>query len=151
MNGNGQVELSGAIQRIWGKLLDPDVLSNCIVGCQALKSIEDGKYRADLSIGIAAVKGKYDATIELADIRELEGYKLIVHGEGATGYVDAVGLIELHPFDDGKVGLTYQYTADVGGKIAAVGQRMLGGVAKLLINDFFKRLKKEIERCEQSA
>ncbi|SFJ81856.1 SRPBCC family protein [Thermoflavimicrobium dichotomicum] len=151
MNGNGSIELNASIEHVWKKLMDPEVLAECIMGCKQLVLIEEGKYRAELAVGIAAVKGKYDATIELVDVQAPKGYKLVVHGEGAPGFVDAEGVIHLTPVAEGKTNLTYSYTAEVGGKVAAIGQRMLGGVAKLLISDFFKKVKKEIENEQKTA
>jgi carbon monoxide dehydrogenase subunit G len=151
MNGNGSIELNAPIEHVWNKLMDPEVLSQCIMGCKQMVQIEEGKYRAELSVGIAAVKGTYDATVALTDVQAPKSYKLVVHGEGAPGYVDAEGLIQLSEQEGGKTTLSYDYNAEVGGKVAAIGQRMLGGVAKLIINDFFKKLKKEIENAEQSA
>ncbi|WP_126424915.1 SRPBCC family protein [Brevibacillus marinus] len=151
MNGNGSIELNAPIEHVWNKLMDPEVLSQCIMGCKQMVQIEEGKYRAELSVGIAAVKGTYDATVALTDVQAPKSYKLVVHGEGAPGYVDAEGLIRLSEQEGGKTTLSYDYNAEVGGKVAAIGQRMLGGVAKLIINDFFKKLKKEIENAEQSA
>lgn len=151
MNGNGSIELRAPIEHVWNKLMDPEVLSQCIMGCKQMVLIEEGKYRAELSVGIAAVKGTYDATVSLTDVQAPKSYKLVVHGAGAPGYVNAEGLIQLSELDGGKTTLTYDYTAEVGGKVAAIGQRMLGGVAKLIINDFFKKLKKVIENAEQTA
>ncbi len=151
MNGNGQLKLKEPVALVWSKLMDPNVLTECIVGCEKMELIDTNKYHAGLAIGIAAVKGKYDANIELADIDEPNGYKLIVHGEGTPGFVDAEGIIKLISEPDGGTVLTYDYTAAAGGKIAAVGQRMLGGVAKLIIGDFFKRLKKQIEKNSETA
>ncbi len=119
------------------------MLAECIMGCKKLELVEEGKYRADLTVGIAAVKGKYDATITLADVQAPASYKLIVHGEGGPGFLDAEGQLRLTSLDDGKTALFYSYNAEVGGKVAAIGQRMLGGVAKLIIGDFFsKKIKK---------
>lgn len=151
MNGSGSVELRATIEQVWAKILNPAVLSECILGCKELVLIEEGKYRADLAVGIAAVKGKYDATIQLADVEEFKSYRLVVRGEGAPGFVEAEGLIELIPAEEGTTTLTYSYKAEVGGKVASIGQRMLGGVAKLLISDFFKKMKKEIENEQKTA
>jgi carbon monoxide dehydrogenase subunit G len=151
MNGNGAIELKAPIDLVWSKLMDPEVLAECILGCKKLELIDEGKYRADLAVGIAAVKGKYDATIALVDVQAPNSYKLVMHGEGAPGFMDAEGLLNLTSVDEGRTALTYNYTAEVGGKVAAIGQRMLGGVAKLVINDFFKKIKKEIENDLQSA
>lgn len=151
MNGSGEMQLNAPIEQVWSKLMDPEVLADCILGCKKLDLIEDGKYRADLVVGLAAVKGKYDATIALRDVQAPSSYRLIVHGEGAPGFMDAEGVLQLASVDEGRTMLTYSYNAEVGGKVAAIGQRMLGGVAKLIINDFFKKMKKEIENDQQSA
>ncbi|MCL6594350.1 MAG: carbon monoxide dehydrogenase subunit G, partial [Alicyclobacillus sp.] len=107
------------------------------------------RYRASLTVGVAAVKGHYSATIELTDVQPLQSYRLLIHGEGGPGFVDAQGQVQLHPTEAGTA-LHYTYTADVGGKVAAVGQRMLGGVAKLLVGDFFRRLQKAVDRQVQA-
>ncbi|WP_424765575.1 SRPBCC family protein [Paenibacillus sp. sgz302251] len=148
MNGGGNLTLNAPIDQVWSKLMDPGVLSECIMGCKKLELVGENKYKAELSVGIAAVKGKYDATISLTDLQAPSSYKLVMHGEGGPGFLDAEGILELASAGDGETTLTYTYTAEVGGKVAAVGQRMLGGVAKLIINDFFKKLKKEIDSYE---
>ena len=146
MNGEGAIQLNGKVEKVFTSLLDPEVLKSCIMGCNELNKKEDNVYVADLSVGVAAVKGKYDATIRLADVQPPNSYKLIVNGEGAPGFVDAEALIQLVPIDDENTELKYTYEAQVGGKVAAIGQRMLGGVAKLIIKDFFKKIKKELEK-----
>lgn len=151
MDGKGNVTLEAGIERAWDVLLDPNVLEKCITGCKKLELIGDNKYKADLAVGIAAVKGKYDSTIEIADIEKPNHYKLIVQGEGGPGNVEATGTIDLTPIDENTTELSYSYEAEVGGKVAMVGQRMLGGVAKLIIQDFFKKLEKELKRNEMSA
>ncbi|PZE20757.1 SRPBCC family protein [Paenibacillus xerothermodurans] len=151
MNGSGSLELQAPVEHVWAKLMDPEVLAGCMMGCKKLEPVGEDKYQADLSVGIAAVKGKYDATIALVDVQAPSSYKLIMHGEGAPGFLDAEGVLHLISTDENRTTLTYSYTAEVGGKVAAIGQRMLGGVAKLIINDFFKKMKKEVESSKQSA
>lgn len=151
MNGNGKIELPGTADQIFPQLLNPEVLQNCILGCKSLELIKENKYKADLQIGIAAVKGKYDATITLEDVEASNHYKLVVHGEGGPGFVDAEGIIDLTVIDEKNTLLEYTYEAAVSGKIASIGQRMLGGVAKLIISDFFKKIKKELQKYQESA
>lgn len=146
MNGNGSIKLQGDKETVFNSLLNPEVLKNCIMGCKELVKQEENEYKVDLSVGVAAVKGKYDATIRLVDVNAPDSYKLIVHGEGGPGFVDAEAEIQLVTADDTKTELKYVYEAEVGGKVAAIGQRMLSGVAKLIINDFFKKVKKELEK-----
>ncbi|MFB4165494.1 carbon monoxide dehydrogenase subunit G [Alteribacillus sp. JSM 102045] len=150
MEGKGEIKLPGNKEEVFNQLMDPDVLEKCIMGCKDLEKMEENKYKADLSVGIASVKGKYDATITLTNVEEPNHYTLIVHGEGNPGIVDAEGNIHLESDGANETLLHYTYTADVKGKVASIGQRMLGGVAKLIINDFFKKAKKELQR-QQSA
>ncbi|URT68979.1 SRPBCC family protein [Cytobacillus firmus] len=146
MNGEGNIQLNGNLDKVFSSLLDPEVLKNCIMGCKELYKQETNMYVADLSVGVAAVKGKYDATIRLTDLEPPHSYKLIVHGEGAPGFVDAEAAIHLVSVDDENTELRYTYEAAVGGKVASIGQRMLGGVAKLIIKDFFKKIKRELDK-----
>jgi uncharacterized protein len=151
MNGEGSLTLEAGLQQSWDILLDPNVLQKCIMGCNKLTQVEENKYKAELAIGIAAVKGKYESTIEIADIENLKSYKLIVKGEGGPGNVEATGVIHLEHQDENHTLLSYTYEAEVGGKVAMVGQRMLSGVAKLIIQDFFKKFGKELKNIEKSA
>ncbi|CAH0343913.1 carbon monoxide dehydrogenase subunit G [Bacillus sp. CECT 9360] len=151
MNGQGTLKLEAGIDQSWEVLLDPNVLEKCIMGCEKLEQEAENKYNAELSVGIAAVKGKYESTIEIADIERPTHYKIIVKGEGGPGNVEATGIIDLSPIDENTTELAYKYEAEVGGKVAMIGQRMLGGVAKLIIQDFFKKLAKELKRIESNA
>ena len=138
MNGKGSIKLQGNRETVFTSLLNPEVLKNCIMGCKELIQQEENVYQVDLSVGVAAIR--------LADVNAPESYRLIVHGEGGPGFVDAEAEIQLVDVDDNKTELKYTYEAEVGGKVASIGQRMLGGVAKLIINDFFKKVKKELEK-----
>ncbi|QHA93091.1 carbon monoxide dehydrogenase subunit G [Bacillus sp. N1-1] len=149
MNGKGKLSLNAGIERSWQVLMDPNVLEGCIMGCEKLELIDENKYEAELAMGIAAVKGRYSSTIELTDLEKPKHYKLIVKGEGGPGTVEAVGNIDLVAEDETTTTLHYTYDAEVGGKVAMIGQRMLGGVAKMLIQDFFKKFKKELESTKQ--
>ncbi|WP_245807742.1 SRPBCC family protein [Halobacillus massiliensis] len=149
MEGKGKLSLNAGIERSWEVLMDPNVLEKCIMGCEKLEQIEENKYEAELAMGIAAVKGRYSSTIELADLDKPKHYKLIVKGEGGPGTVEAVGNIDLVAEDETETTLKYTYDAEVGGKVAMIGQRMLGGVAKMIIQDFFKKFKKELENTKQ--
>ncbi|MDQ0253382.1 carbon monoxide dehydrogenase subunit G [Evansella vedderi] len=150
MNGNGKMELPGLKEDVFNSLLEPELLQKCMMGCKKLEKIGENKYAADLSVGIAAVKGKYEATIQLEDVEFPNHYKIIVHGEGKPGFVNAEGVIDLSDLENEETLLEYTYTAEVGGKVASIGQRMLGGVAKLIISDFFKKAKKELQRREKT-
>ncbi|TWI58147.1 SRPBCC family protein [Halalkalibacter nanhaiisediminis] len=148
MDGNGSLKLDANKEKSWNVLLDPDVLERCIMGCEKLELVDENTYHADLSVGIAAVKGQYTSIIKITNVEKPERYTLIVKGEGGPGNVEATANIELTEQDEQTTVLSYSYEAEVGGKVAMVGQRMLGGVAKLIIKDFFKKFAKELDKSE---
>ncbi|MCK2016228.1 SRPBCC family protein [Peribacillus frigoritolerans] len=148
MEGKGSLNLPAGIEKSWDVLLDSEVLKRCIMGCKKLELVEENKYEADISMGVASVKGDYSTTIELANINKPISYQMIVKGEGGPGSIEAVADITLESVDENNTVLSYSFEAEVGGKVAMVGQRMLGGVSKLVIKDFFKKFGKELKKAE---
>jgi uncharacterized protein len=148
MEGKGKLELPAGIEQSWEVLLDSEVLKKCIMGCKKMELVGENKYEADISMGVAAVKGDYTSTIELSNIEKPKSYRMTVKGEGGPGSIEAVADISLESVDETTTVLHYTYEAEVGGKVAMVGQRMLGGVAKLIIKDFFKKFGKELKKVE---
>jgi len=148
LEGKGSLNLPAGIEQSWDVLLDSEVLKRCIMGCKKLELVEENKYEADISMGVASVKGDYSTTIELANINKPISYQMIVKGEGGPGSIEAVADITLESVDENNTVLSYSFEAEVGGKVAMVGQRMLGGVSKLVIKDFFKKFGKELKKAE---
>jgi len=143
MEVQGTRSLPVASSRAWESLMDPDVLRKCIPGCKDLTSEGDRKYRLEIEMGIAAIKGRYEGSVEITDVAEEESYTLHIHAEGSPGFVTATLVFRLSAEGGGTL-LSYDGTADVGGMIASVGQRMVGGVAKLVAKQFFDALVREI-------
>lgn len=148
MEGKGNMKLPAGREQSWDALMNQEVLKKCIMGCHKLELAEDNKYEAEITMGVAAVKGDYTSTIELLNIEKPISYRMIVKGEGGPGSIEAVADISLEAIDNETTMLNYTYDAEVGGKVAMVGQRMLGGVAKLIIKDFFKKISKELNKME---
>ncbi|MBI2369696.1 MAG: carbon monoxide dehydrogenase subunit G [Deltaproteobacteria bacterium] len=126
-------------ERVWKVLLDPDTLQRCMPGCEKLEAIGPDQYEATLKIGVAAVKGTYMGKVAIADKEPPARYRLLVEGSGAPGWVKGEAVMELADQGD-KTLVTMTADAQVGGLIAGVGQRLIGGVAKMMAGDFFKRL-----------
>ncbi|MDI3318051.1 MAG: carbon monoxide dehydrogenase subunit G [Bacillota bacterium] len=144
MEVRGEQVLRAARPVVYGFLMDPEVLSRCIPGCKALRQVADGAYEADLELGVAAIKGRYSGRVEIRDAEPPERYTLLVSGQGGPGFVNAELHFALEEEDDGTR-LRYEGEAQAGGTIASVGQRMLGGVAKLITGQFFSALTREVE------
>src|SRR5579859_6474137 len=112
---------------VWGVLTDPDTLRRTLPGCQKFELQPDGAYQVTMTLGIAAIKGTYTGTVHLVDERPPDSYTLKVGARGAAGFVDGQGDFILTPHGEGhtQTRLTYTGQAQVGGKIASVGQRLL--------------------------
>ena len=125
-------------QRVWELLIDPQVIAGCLPGCEAMEPTGDDTYRAILTIGIAAITGRYEGTVRMSDKDEPAGYTLVVEGKGKPGFVNGSANVSLAEADGGaRTSVAVTGRAQVGGTIARVGQRLLGGVSKMMMDRFF--------------
>jgi uncharacterized protein len=129
--------------RVWSVLLNPEALKACVPGLQSLTPTGENAYDADLKVGVAAIRGSYKGYIQLTDLAEPTSYRMVVEGKGGAGFVKGVADIELVD-QGGSTVVNVKGDGNVGGTVAGVGQRMLGGVAKMLMGQFFDCLKKQI-------
>jgi len=135
---------------VWEVLMDIDVLGSIIPGSKGLEAIGENKYESKLSVRVGPVNGKFEAQFELADIDAPESYRLIVAGKGPAGHVTGEGTIRLEQ-DNGKTVMHYAGDARIGGKIAAVGQRLLDVAAKQIAKQSLKKLSKQVEMRLETA
>lgn len=129
---------------VWELLNDPTVIAGCLPGCESMEPAGDDAYKAVLTMGIAAVTGRYEGVVRMTDKRPPEGYTLVVEGRGKPGFVNGSAKVALTEAGDGAtttVVVTGQ--AQVGGTIARVGQRLLGSVSKMTMDRFFTCLQKQ--------
>lgn len=125
--------------KVWDILQDPKVLAQCLPGCEGLRETGPDQYEAMMKIGIAAVKGSYKGKVSIKDKQPPSHYVLSGEGSGGPGFMQGDVVIDLEE-SDGKTVLKYSADAKVGGLIASIGQRMLGGVAKMMCEQFFKKI-----------
>jgi carbon monoxide dehydrogenase subunit G len=139
MKLEGSYEVPAPRDKVWEAFLDPERVRQAIPGCERLEPIGDDEYRATMKVGVAAVKGTFEGKVRISDKNPPDSYRLSAEGNGAPGFVRANTVIT---FSDGPAGTRVAYTSDVqvGGLIAGVGQRMLGGVSKMMADQFFNRM-----------
>ena len=144
MQITGSYTFDAPPERVWNLLMDPAVLSSCIPGCDKFDPTGDNRYTVTLTVGLAAITGTYSGTVQLVDQVPHSSYRLIVEGQGRPGFVKGSSAIALRPDGDAT---EVAVTADVqtGGLIARVGQRMIGGVAKMMMDRFFSCLQGKLE------
>jgi uncharacterized protein len=143
MKLDGTNSLPAPVETVWKMLNDPEALSRCTPGLQALKEISPDAYEATLNIGIAAVKGTYSGTLRITEKRAPTHYKIALEGSGGAGFMKGEGVVDLEP-QGSETLLRWSGDIQIGGLIAGVGQRMIGGVGKMLIGQFFKCLEQQL-------
>lgn len=126
-------------------LTNPSVITKAMPGLKSLVAESANAYKAEMEVGVAGIKGSYDGRLEMTDVAPGEGYRLLIAGEGTMGFMESDVKVTLAPDGDGTK-VSFAGEAKVGGKVAGVGQRMLSGVAKLLINQFFNGVLKQAKK-----
>lgn len=143
MKVEGSYTYDAPRDRVWAVLMNPEALKACVPGLESLTPTGENAYEANLKVGVAAIRGSYKGTIKLTDLAEPSSYRMNVEGKGGSGFVKGVADIEL--VDQGGTTLVnVKGDGNVGGPVAGVGQRMMGGVAKMLMGQFFDCLKKQL-------
>jgi uncharacterized protein len=140
MKLEGSYTIAAPRQTVWEAFLDPERLRQAIPGCEKLEKVGEDEYKATLKAGVGAVKGTFEGKVRLFELQPPQSYRMAVEGSGGPGFLRGEAVMTLSDGADG--GTTISYTADVqvGGLIAGVGQRMLGGVSKMMADQFFTRM-----------
>ena len=139
----GEQVFSAARPELWRLLNDPEALKTAIPGCNAVEPIAPDRYRMRLKLQVANVSGEYMGEVEVRDRVEPSHYLLLVGGEGSIGFMKGLASFDLEEHPEGGTLLRYAASAEVGGVVAGVGQRVLAGVARFLIGRFFKSLEQQ--------
>ncbi len=145
MKIEGDFTFDAAPSAVWPALLDPHVLSKTLPGCEKLEEVGENEYKGTLNIRVGPVQGRFDGAVTLSDVRELDGYHLIVNGQGPTGFMKGEGDIRLEPSEEGsKTLLHYSVDAQIGGRIASVGQRLLDTTSRSITRQSLESLNRQI-------
>src|SRR5215218_1013615 len=136
MELTGEHTFSAPRERVWQFLLDPEVLKQCLPGCEKLDIIGPDEYAATMKIGIAMIKGTFTGRVKISNKNEPTSYTMLVEGSGPQGQVSGEGSLELVE-NDGKTTVKYRGEANVRGTIARVGARMIQPAARTIVGQFF--------------
>jgi carbon monoxide dehydrogenase subunit G len=129
-------------ERVWQFLLDPDVLRQCLPGCEQLDLVGPDEYAATMKIGIAMIRGTFTGKVKISEKVEPSSYTMQIEGSGPQGQVSGTGRLELH--DEGEsTRVTYHGEAQIRGTIARVGARMIQPAARTIVGQFFGCLEKK--------
>jgi carbon monoxide dehydrogenase subunit G len=139
MTMSGEYLLAATNDVVWAKLNDPEVLKSCIPGCEELEMLSDTEFRAVATTKIGPVKARFKGKVRLSELDPPNGYRISGEGDGGVaGFAKGGATVKLEPKDGGTL-LTYNVEAQIGGKLAQLGQRLINGAAKKVADDFFQR------------
>lgn len=139
MKVGGEYVFDGPQEIVWETLLDPDVLARVLPGAEKLELVGENEYEGALKMKVGPVQGQFMGRVKLEDIRAPSSYTMHVDGRGAPGFVKATGHLELHGQGE-STRMAYDGDAQVGGRLASVGQRLVETSAKAIINQSLEGL-----------
>jgi carbon monoxide dehydrogenase subunit G len=141
MTMTGEVQLGASREKVWDKLNDPEILKQCVPGCEQLDRIGDNEFQAVATVKVGPVKARWKGKIKLSDFDPPTSYRITGEGEGGVaGFAKGGAVVSLADKDGGTL-LSYNVEAQIGGKLAQLGQRLINSAAKKTADDFFERFK----------
>jgi carbon monoxide dehydrogenase subunit G len=126
-------------QRTYALLQDPVVLAACMPGCERLEKSGEDVYEMKMKMALAAISGQFEGKVRMANQNPPTSFRLIVEGTGKIGFMKGQGLLTLTPAPDGT-SVHFDGDVQVGGTMAAVGQRLIDATSKMMIKRFFDKL-----------
>lgn len=139
MDFTGRYTIPASPDLVWAAINDPEILRACIPGCETLTKTSDTDFEGAAKIKVGPVSATFRGKVSLAELDP--PHRLVLKGEGqggVAGFAKGDAEVLLAPMDGGTE-LTYTARANVGGKLAQIGQRLIDGAAKQIADDFFKR------------
>ena len=145
----GSHEFDAPKDAVWEALLDPDVLSRILPGCKQLDRTAENEFKGEISIRVGPVQGNFNGKVNLKEIDPPNGYRMELAGQGRPGFVKGAGSLRLE--GDGPTTLHYEGDAQLSGRIASVGQRLVDSTARSLTRQGMQSLEKIIAARLQPA
>ena len=151
MDMSNAVVLPSTQARVWEALNDPAILKQCIKGCESMEKTGDNQYAVVMTIAIGPVKAKFKGNLRLTEIDAPNSYTLQFDGQGGVaGFGKGSASVALTPEDD-STRLSYTVNAQIGGKIAQLGSRLVDGASKKMADDFFQAFRVAIAPAEPDS
>lgn len=144
MDMSGQQRIPAPREEVWRALNDPEILKLCIPGCQELVKSSDTQMSAKVVLKVGPVSARFEGAVTLSDLDPPNSYRISGEGQGGmAGFAKGEAMVRLEADGDGTI-LRYEVEAQVGGKLAQLGARLIDATAKQMSGAFFKRFAQEI-------
>ena len=151
MEMTGERRIPASRQQVWDALNDPEVLKQCIAGCEELEKTSDTEFSARVTSRVGPVTAKFTGKVELSDVDPPNGYTISGEGQGGVaGFAKGGAKVQLADDGDGTL-LTYEANGTVGGKLAQIGSRLIDSTARKMADDFFDKFAEAVGGAEEEA
>jgi len=147
----GEQLIPASQQDTWTALNDPDVLKACVPGCESITLVNPNEYQVLMTARVGPVSAKFRGRLSLSDIKPPHSYALAFEGQGgAAGFAKGGAQVKLVPEKD-QTRLIYDVKANVGGKLAQIGSRLVDAAAKKVADEFFNNFNKRMSSSEDQT
>jgi hypothetical protein len=151
MDMTGEYRITAPRQKVWDALNDPEILKQCIAGCQELDKTSDTEFSARVHTRVGPVSAKFTGKVELSDIDPPNGYRISGEGQGGVaGFAKGGATVKLTEDGDETI-LNYEANATVGGKLAQIGSRLIDSTARKMADDFFRKFAEAVGEPAEAA
>lgn len=145
MNMTGEYILPADKETVWKALNDPEVLKASIPGCETFEKKGETEYEAVATNRVGPVKARFKGNVQLTDLDPPNGYRITGEGNGGVaGFAKGGATVSLSEVEEGTK-LSYEVEAQIGGKLAQIGQRLVNGAAKKMADQFFANFAKQLD------
>ncbi|PKB71528.1 MAG: hypothetical protein BZY87_05075 [SAR202 cluster bacterium Io17-Chloro-G6] len=144
MKLSGSYDFDATPEKVWQILTNPASLSSCIPGCEKMEEVSKDEYKATVTVSMGPIRSKFDATVKMMDQIPFESYRLVIEGNGPSGFVRGESQVTLTD-DGGKTTVSVDSESSSGGLLARVGQRMMESFAKSMMDRFFTCLQQSVK------
>ena len=152
MDMSGSYRITAPREKVWAALNDPEILKQCIPGCEEIEKHSDTELTAKVVAKVGPVKAKFAGKVTLSDIDPPNGYTITGEGSGgAAGCGKGGAAVKLNPDGDDATLLEYTAHAQVGGKLAQIGSRLIDGTARKMADDFFAKFTQVVGQPQDEA
>ena len=151
MEMTGEQLIPASQQDTWTALNDPEVLKACVPGCESIARVNDNEYQVQMTARVGPVSAKFRGRLSLFDIKPPQSYSLAFEGQGgAAGFAKGAAQVKLFP-QGNQTRLAYDVKANVGGKLAQIGSRLVDAAAKKVADEFFQNFTRKMTSSEDTT
>ncbi|HSM54663.1 MAG TPA: carbon monoxide dehydrogenase subunit G [Candidatus Sulfomarinibacteraceae bacterium] len=149
MKLEGRYTFDAPREVVWEAFLDPEILANTMPGCEKLERVGDNEFEGEMQVRVGPVQGVFQGTVKLSNLQAPESYRMKVSGKGPSGFLNGEGDVRLEESEEGTV-MHYSGNAQVGGRIAQVGQRLMDSSARAITKQSLDNLAQQIAARQAS-